>query len=51
MPMGYEKEAYLYYLFHHTGNKDFKESKPKLKMLMCGLAQMLHFGLWDIIPP
>ena len=23
--MGYEKEAYLYLLFHYTGKKDFQE--------------------------
>ena len=49
--MGYEKEAYLYLLFHYTGKKDFQESTPKIKMLMIGLAQASHFGLWDIIPP
>ena len=26
--MGYEKEAYLYYLFHYTGKNDFQESTP-----------------------
>ena len=49
--MGYEKEAYLYLLFHYTGIKDFQESTPKIQMLMIGLAQTSHFGLWDIIPP
>ena len=49
--MGYEKEAYLYLIFHYTGKKDFQESTPKTLMLMIGLAQTLHFGLWDIIPP
>ena len=29
--MGYEKEAYLYLLFHYTGKKDFQESTPKSK--------------------
>ena len=47
----YEKEAYLYLLFHYTGKKDFQESTPKIQMLMIGLAQTSHFGLWDIIPP
>ena len=49
--MGYEKEAYLYLLFHNTGKKDFQESAPKIQMLMIGLAQTSHFGLWAIIPP
>ena len=49
--MGYEKEAYLYLLFHYTGKKDFQESTPKIQMLMIRLAQTSHFGLWDIIPP
>ena len=43
--MDYEKEAYLYLLFPHTGNKDFQESTPKIQMLMFGLAQTSHFGL------
>ena len=30
--------------------KDFQESTPKILMLMFGLAQTSHFGLWDIIP-
>ena len=30
---------------------DFQESTPKTQMLMLGLAQTSHFGLWDIIPP
>ena len=49
--MGYEKEAYLYLLFHNTGKKDFQESTPKIQMLMIGPAKTSHFGLWDIIPP
>ena len=49
--MGNEKEAYLYYLFHFTGRKDFQESTPKIQMLMFELAQTSHFGLWDIIRP
>ena len=49
--MGYEKEAYLYLLFHYTGKKYFQESTPKIQMLMIGLALTSHFGLWDIIPP
>ena len=49
--MGYEKEAYLYLLFHYTGKKDFQESTPIIQMLMIGLAQTSHFGMWDIIPP
>ena len=49
--MGYEKEAYLYKLFHYTRKKDFQESTSKNKMLMIGLAQTSHFGLWDISPP
>ena len=48
--MGYEKEAYLYLLFYHTGNKDFQESTPKIQMLVFGLAQTSHYGQWDIIP-
>ena len=48
--MGYEKEAYFYLLFHYTGEK-IQESTPKFQMLMFGLAQTSHFGLWDIIPP
>ena len=48
---GYEKEAYLYLLFHYSGKKDFQESAPKIQKLMFGLAQTSHFGLWDIIPP
>ena len=28
--MGYEKEAYLYLLFHHTRKTDFQESTPKI---------------------
>ena len=45
--MGYEKEAYLslYLKFF------FQESTPKNQMLMLGLAQTSHFGLWDIILP
>ena len=35
--MGYEKEAYLNWLYHYTGKKDFKESTPKIQMLMFGL--------------
>ena len=31
--------------------KDFQETTPKIQMLMFGLAQTSHFGLWDIIPP
>ena len=46
--MGYEKEAYLYLLFHYTG-KDFQESTSKIKRLMFGLAQVSYLGLWDII--
>ena len=50
--MGYEKDAYLYYLFHYTGKKKiFKRAHQKIQMLMFGLAQTSHFGLWDIIPP
>ena len=49
--MGYEKEAYLYLLFHYTRKKYFQESTPKNQMLMIGPAQTSHFGLWDIIPP
>ena len=48
--MGYEKEAYLYLLFHYTRKKDFQESTPKNQMLMFGLAQTSHFGLLDIPP-
>ena len=49
--MGYEKGAYLYLLFHYTGKEYFQESTPIIQMLMSGLAQTSHFGLWDIIPP
>ena len=49
--MGYEKEAYMYLLFHYTGKKIFQKSTPKIQMLMFGLAQTSHFGPWDIIPP
>ena len=49
--MGYEKEAYLYGLFLYTGKKDFQEKIPKIQMLMFGLAQTSHFGLWDITHP
>ena len=49
--MGYEKEAYLYLLFHYTRKKDFQESTPKNQILMFGLAQTSHFGLWDTPPP
>ena len=31
--------------------KDFQKSTPKIQMLMFGLNQSSHFGLWDIIPP
>ena len=48
--MGYKKEAYFYLIFHYTGKKDFQESTPKIQMLMFGLTQPSHFGLWDIIP-
>ena len=37
--MGYEQEAYLYYLFSYTGKKDFQESTPKIQVLMFWLAQ------------
>ena len=30
---------------------NFQERTPKTQMLMFGLAQTSHFGLWDIIPP
>ena len=49
--MGYEKEAYLYQLFHYTAKTDFQESIPNIQMLMFGVLQTSHFGLWDIIPP
>ena len=49
--MGYEKEAYLCLSFHYTEKKDFQESTPKIQILMFGLAQTSHFGLWDIISP
>ena len=35
--MGYEKEAYLYQLFHYSRKKDFQESTPKNQMLMFGI--------------
>ena len=28
-----------------------RESTPKIQMLMFGLSQTSHFGLWDIISP
>ena len=31
--------------------KKFQEGKPKIQILMFGLAQLSPFGLWDIIPP
>ena len=31
--------------------KVFKRAHKKIQKLMFGLAQTLHFGLWDIIPP
>ena len=46
--MGYEKEAYLYQLFHYNGK--IQECIPKIQMIMIGLAKMSHFGLWDGIP-
>ena len=50
--MGNEKEAYLYKLFHYTGEKkDFQEGTPNIQMLMFRLAQTSHFGLWNIIFP
>ena len=51
--MGYEKEAYLYYTnyFIILEKNDIQESTPKIQMLMFGLAQTSHFGLWDIFPP
>ena len=49
--MVYEKEAYLYLLFHYIGKKDFQESTQKNKMLKFRLAQRSQFGLWDIIHP
>ena len=49
--MGCEKEAYLYLLFLLYWIKDFRESTPNIQMLMFGLAQMSHFGMWYIIPP
>ena len=30
---------------------DIQESTPKIQMLMFGLAQTYHFGLWDTPPP
>ena len=49
--MGYEKEAYLYKLFHYTRKNYIQESTPKIQMLMFGLTLTSHFGLWDIFPP
>ena len=49
--MGYEKEAYLYYLFHYTGKNDIQVSTPKIQMLMFRLAQTSDFRLWDIFIP
>ena len=31
--------------------KKIQDNTPKIQMLMFGLAQTSHFGLWDIIPP
>ena len=39
------------YYFIILEKKIFQESTPKIQMLMIGLAQKSHFGLWDIIPP
>ena len=30
---------------------DIQESTPKIQILMFGLAQTSHFGLWGIFPP
>ena len=46
--MGYEKEADLYLLFHYTGKEDFQKSTPKIQMLIFGLAQTSHFGMWHV---
>ena len=45
--MVYEKEAYLYQLFHYI--EKIQEGIPKIQMLLIRLAQMSHFGLWDVI--
>ena len=48
--MGYEKKAYVVLIISLYWKKDFQESTSKIQMLMLGLTQSSHFGLWDIIP-
>ena len=48
--MGYGKKVTCTNYFIIFEKKDFQESTPKNQMLMLGLPQSSHFGLWDIIP-
>ena len=51
MTNGLRKGSLLVLIISLYRKKDFQESTPKIEMLMIGLAQTSHFGLWDIIPP
>ena len=51
MTNGLWKGSLLVLIISLYWKKDFQESTPKIQMLMIGLAQTSHFGLWDIIPP
>ena len=51
MTNGLWKGSVLVLIISLYWKKDFQESTPKFQMLMFGLAQSSHFGLWDIIPP
>ena len=48
--MGYEKEAYLYYLFHYTG-KRFSRQHTKNPNANIQACTDVTFWLWDIIAP
>ena len=45
------KGSLFVFIFYYTGKNDIQESTPKIQMLMFGLAQTSHIGLWDISPP
>ena len=51
MNNGLWKGSLLVLIISLYWKKDFRKSTPKINMLMFGLAQSSHFGLWDIIPP
>ena len=51
MTYGLWKGSLLVQIISLYRKKDFQESTPKIQMLMFGLAQSSHFGLWNIIPP